>query len=389
MDLRRRWWRSAFERPHVFVLPWPGATSVRLATEAFLRENGWPISLSTADTDILLVAAPAGTDVPAQLSELADRVWGGVPAPRARLTVTDPLRVEHDLFEARTRLIDPTGQLQTKAEAGATGSPVHDKPQAAGGMEHGDMHHDGMGHGDMEHGGMETPAGLPLAGDGPDRDGLNLDVLHVALGPALPYWPAGLRLMLTIQGDVVVEADVERPEPAAVNSLWSSTDRSGPDGAARTGARKLDSLTRLFAVAGADRFALTSARIRDRLLAGAEPQSVAPDAARLRRRAAHSALLVSMTRRIPLDPDGTLHSLPAPGDVARRWTRWLEDVATALAGGEVAAEPDAQTLLSALPRLVVGRELAEVRLIVAALDPDLDELAHPTRPDTRSAPAHA
>ena len=38
----------------------------------------------------------------------------------------------------------------------------------------------------MDHGGMSMPepGGIPLAGGGPDRDGLEMDVLTVPLGPA-------------------------------------------------------------------------------------------------------------------------------------------------------------------------------------------------------------
>jgi len=52
------------------------------------------------------------------------------------------------------------------------------------------------------------PAGLPMARRGADRDGLKLDRLHVPLGPFLAHWPAGLVVQVTIQGDVVQQAEV-------------------------------------------------------------------------------------------------------------------------------------------------------------------------------------
>ena len=58
----------------------------------------------------------------------------------------------------------------------------------------GDAHEDHQGHGGHGgHGGMEMPGGLPMAGQGEDRDGLTLDRLHVPLGPLLSDWPTGLR----------------------------------------------------------------------------------------------------------------------------------------------------------------------------------------------------
>ncbi|MDP8959184.1 MAG: hypothetical protein M3N51_08310, partial [Actinomycetota bacterium] len=46
------------------------------------------------------------------------------------------------------------------------------------------------------------PYGRPLAGRGPDRDGLALDRLPARVGPAFPPFPPGLVLEVTLQGDV-------------------------------------------------------------------------------------------------------------------------------------------------------------------------------------------
>ncbi len=51
-----------------------------------------------------------------------------------------------------------------------------------------------------------APAGIPLAGGAQDRDGLEMDVLHVPLGPVLTHWPAGLVLRCRLHGDVVADA---------------------------------------------------------------------------------------------------------------------------------------------------------------------------------------
>src|SRR5699024_755889 len=67
-------------------------------------------------------------------------------------------------------------------------------------------HESHEGHGG--HGGMDmAPGGIPLAQGGDDRHGLEMDVLHLALGPVLPFWPAGLVLRCSLQGDVVVGAE--------------------------------------------------------------------------------------------------------------------------------------------------------------------------------------
>lgn len=53
-----------------------------------------------------------------------------------------------------------------------------------------------------------TPYGRPMAEQGPDRDGLQLDVVPVPLGPLFPRLPAGLVLDVKVAGDVVIEAAV-------------------------------------------------------------------------------------------------------------------------------------------------------------------------------------
>ncbi len=54
-----------------------------------------------------------------------------------------------------------------------------------------------------------APAGISLAGGAEDRDGLEMDVLHLPLGPVLPHWPAGLVVRCVLHGDVVAEVEVD------------------------------------------------------------------------------------------------------------------------------------------------------------------------------------
>ena len=54
-----------------------------------------------------------------------------------------------------------------------------------------------------------VPYGRPLAERAPDRDGLELDQLHVGIGPFFPPFPPGLVLDVKLQGDVVQAAAVD------------------------------------------------------------------------------------------------------------------------------------------------------------------------------------
>jgi hypothetical protein len=93
----------------------------------------------------------------------------------------------------------------------------NENEQGHEGMEHG-SDHEGMDHGSghegMDHGG--EVAGLPMAMTEPDRDGLQLDVLKISLGPVLAGWPTGLVLRAELQGDILAGADLSWIETSAV-----------------------------------------------------------------------------------------------------------------------------------------------------------------------------
>jgi hypothetical protein len=263
----------------------------------------------------------------------------------------------------------------------------------------------GHGMGGHEHH-MGSVAGLPMAGRAPDRDGLKLDVLHVPLGPVLPYWPAGLRLTLAIQGDVVQEAAVETVGVATSGpSFWDVPVVRAVAGerirvgevARRRAASHLDSLMRLLGVAGWEGPAVRYAVLRDRVLEG-EPAGPLMEAARpLGRRVAGSRALRRMTEGLgeldgrACDQAGVSGPVAiAAGDVWARLQQWVRSAEEDLArsddnswvtdvegprGRLDRAEPPSAALLAVLPELLVGAELAGVRLIVASLDPDVAELA--------------
>ena len=71
-----------------------------------------------------------------------------------------------------------------------------------------------------------TPYGRPMAGLGPDRDGLRLDALPLRVGPFFPAFPAGLMLDVTVAGDVVVQAAVA-PNPLVAGPLAGAGRRPG------------------------------------------------------------------------------------------------------------------------------------------------------------------
>jgi hypothetical protein len=406
VDLTGTLLRAGAARPHVLTVAMPGATAVRLAAEEQLRRRGWPAAMTPADADILLVAG----DAAASLAEVVEATWQAMPAPRARAAAVRPGEVAAALEAARARLGDRAAQRVLAAGA-RPGPAHHDGAAGHGGMDHGSMDH---GHGG---GGMEMPGGLPMADRGDDRDGLRLDQLHVPLGPVLPDWPAGLVLRLTLQGDVVRHAEAEVLGGGG-GSFWDEPWRRAAAGehvtaaeASRRGAAAhLDSLGRFLAVAGWDAAALAARRLRDDVLAGAPSGRLRRDTGRFARRVARSRVLAWLTGGMGVFTAAdaaaagvTGPALRADGDVTARYRRWCAGLAGAAerfdddsplrpdgpepprghAGGHRA--PSAG-LVSVLPRLLEGTELAAARLIVASLDPDLDQL--PARAEMGAGHGH-
>jgi hypothetical protein len=418
VDLTAGLLRVAAGRPRPLLVPVPGGTVARLAVERELRRRGWPPAISPAGTGLLVICGVPG----AGWAPVLDELWGQMPSPRARVEVRRGEEAAATLAAGRVRLADAVAQRADLADRTPAGTGRHGE-QTAGGhqMDHAQHmggHEHEMGHGQqMDHGGhgmhgeMAMPAGLAMAGRAPDRDGLMLDQLHVSLGPVLADWPAGLILRAALQGDVVQEAAVEVLDGGGrVEPFWDEPWRRAMAGEAvsrgmaarQRAACHLDSLARLLAVAGWDGAALTARALRDDLLAVVPGRAVAVRFARLSRRVGRSRLLTWLTRGLGvLTPDAAgVHGVGGPalraaGDVAARWRRWLEETAAALAEvdepgplvgdavgegprgplGDPDREAPSRALLEVLPELVVGAELAAVRLIVASLDPDTDELA--------------
>lgn len=472
MDLITRLRMSAFARPHLLVVAAPGAVELRLAVERYARERGWPAAESAADADVLAVVGTPDAGLDSVVSVLQSQI----PAPWTRVDLLDPASVAAELAAAPARLAawspTPTVAAAHSAPGGTDHDHVHTEEgrhafhpdsaahdhlrhadghhpdghderdghgrHAAGAESAGHEHHgneaghdhDGMpshgtghemgghGMGGHEMGGHEhhlgAVAGLPMAGRTPDRDGLKLDVLHVPLGPVLPYWPAGLRLSLVVQGDVVQEVTVE---PVGVKgtgaSFWDEPvlralagDRTTfEEIARRRAASHLDSLMRFLGVAGFDGPALRCAVLRDRALDGERTSPLVAAFRPLGRRVVRSRVLRRMTEGLGELDGRTCDRLGisgpaaiAAGDVWARLQEWVrltgEDLARLDDRSPVAdvegprgrldrASSPSAALLGVLPELLVGAELAGVRLIVASLDPDVAELSAQSAVSTR------
>ncbi len=393
-------WLLRHARPSVFLVTGPGGTQSRLAVERLIRERGYRQALSPAEANLLITCG----SVRGALDEAVQRVWAQLALPRARAHF-DGSSLAADvpavLDRARAELTDVEHQRRARTGPSGVGTPGQERSghdlsdehrSGEGGQVHDMSGQEGSGH-DMSD--MELPGGLAMAERGPDRDGLTLDQLHLPLGPALPDWPSGLCLRLVIQGDVVQEAAVELvDESGAGANFWAGCS-------ARAAA--LDSLCRLLSVAGWRDAGLAAQRLRDAVLAdpAAGPRAD-PDPAtcaaieKWARRIRRSRLLRWSTDGLGVCADANgADANRAHGDATARWLRWLD-----LADGAQPSDPGAvdgsgesggnrgsaldapsgnrgqaaRRTLDLLPELLVGQELAAVRLIVASLDPDLDAM---------------
>ena len=269
---------------------------------------------------------------------------------------SDPQHLEHDSHEP--------------AEQSA-----HQHHDDGGHGAHGEHGHPDMGHSghDMDHGDMEmAPAGIALAQAGEDRDGLEMDELHVRLGPFLAYWPAGLTLRCALQGDVITAAHAqmmgavpaERPQPP--RGWWTEA------------ARHADHLVDLLGLAGSPRAAARARRLRAILLAdpvdGRAARQQADALASVVRRS--WILRWALRHLAPISVvDSDRYGLPAAlaGDTYDRLLTRL-DVVRRLIRHEADA-PLLHVQNSAvehmLPALVEGLDMATARLVIAGLGIDL------------------
>ena len=371
LDLSAAVARSASRHAHALIVEVPGSWRTRVEAERNVNARGWRLAISPADADVLVVCGEPGPG----LAEAIDVVWHQMAGPRVRVDVHGGDEVGARLDEAHTGLLDtdhhrhdaqhrPTASdllaEQAGPEAETHGGHGHTDHASAGGDA-------GMDHGGHEgHGGMEmSPGGIPLAEGGEDRDGLEMDVLQVRLGPVLPYWPAGLVLRCSLQGDVIVEARIELVD-------WPA----GQDDEVVGPARRIDNIASVLALAGWDDAAAEARRIRDTALQSGD-RLAGSDLERLRRRVRRSWTLrwsLSGLRRLS-DEDAKARGLPADavGDTYDRLIAMLDKAVagvTETAGGTGSRTNEARRKLSTdhLARLVMGLDLATARLVLASLD---------------------
>ncbi|AUI53607.1 hypothetical protein AC20117_20640 [Arthrobacter crystallopoietes] len=225
-----------------------------------------------------------------------------------------------------------------------------------------------------------APEGIPLAQGGEDRDGLGVDVLHLPLGPVLPFWPAGLVLHCSLQGDVVVGADAAVVDGGS-HGVGIHSRHSGLVPAA---AVRCDNLVALLALVGMQDLAARARSARDALLRGDRGGSRG-DVERLNRVVRRSIILRwSLRGVLPLTPaDLERHSLPdrCLGDAYDRLLSLVERVRAEVNGANPGASVGAGTVpWDVVPHLVTGLEIGTVRLAVASLDldplPAVHEVGH-------------
>ncbi|MEJ5943839.1 hypothetical protein WDZ17_00835 [Pseudokineococcus basanitobsidens] len=227
-DLLARW---ALRGAAVLLVEVPGGWAVRVAVQRALTARGWREATSPADADALVVCGVPGGG----WDEVLGRTWAQLPGPRARASVRAVEDVAGVLDALAVSLGDDDAQ---RADAASRGLAPEDLAPGD------DMH----------------PGGMELAGGEDDlRDGLEMDVLRVPLGPVLPCWPAGLVLRTVLSGDVVVRGRVEvlpggargpAVEPGSVDDV----------------ARRLDAAAQVLRLAGAVDLAARAVRLRDAVI---------------------------------------------------------------------------------------------------------------------------
>ncbi len=395
----------AARRAHVLVVEVGGQWRVRAAVERAVLDRGWTLASSPADADVLAVCGSPGPE----LGEAIEGAWHQLPGPRVRIDVAARDSAPALLQDVYTRLLDTGGHRRDAQERPSAadlldasnmdhgdmdhgdmdhgemdhGDMDHGEMDHGdmdhgemdhGGMDHGDMDHGGMDHGETDHGGMDhgdmdhgdmemAPGGIALAEGGEDRDGLEMDVLTVPLGPVLPYWPGGLVVRCRLQGDVIVEASGEFLDADA--SAAAASDVT----AAEQAARSLDNLVSLLALAGWEDPAAEARNLRDELLKHGR-NAVTERFEQWQRRIRRSRLLAFALRDLSVlhAEDLAREGMPSrlAGDSHDRVLTMLDRTQQLLTGE--GAPDHVSPAVEDVARLVTGLDLAAARLVVASLD---------------------
>lgn len=337
------------QRLHLLLVDMPGAFDLRVQMERACTIRGWQLALSPADADVLVVC---GSSADSALVDAVEQVWAQLPGPRVRTQVCDVGQVDETLDNVLVAYRDWTTQTDPSAPVDRNAEEDREPAGDSHDMDEG-MDDDGSGRdmGDMD---MSGPGGIPLASGEDDRDGLEMDVLHLQLGPVLPFWPSAIIAGCTLHGDVITQVEIRH---SAMNEPSTRAES-----AADRAVYRLHCVTQLLALTGAENLAALARGCRDRAADGETP-----DLRTLQRRVERSRLLRWCLRDVGVieEPAARAHGWPSAwvGDAYDRLRRLLEEPTAA--GLSVAA------VAAALPDILAGAELASARLTVASL------LSHP------------
>ncbi len=341
--------RALVARAHVMVVEAPGTFRIRVRLEQEIAAARWCQTETVADADVLVVVGSPGPE----LTAIVDRTWMQMSEPRARVQIEDEAHIATGLGQARASLLDPAGRAPVHHQK----SPPHPAHADHDATDHHDADHESAGHDEHEHSGHDhgsmSPEGIPLAEGAEDRDGLEMDQLHLPLGPVLNHWPAGVVLHLALNGDVVTAASFEQ-----LDSPSHPPTPRGDDHAARL----LDSTGSLLSLAGLSGMSARARRLRDRCLfdTSIDPRHVHQLANRLRR--------LGVLRWLWRGTTLTTHEGRTVG--LHDQLVGLVERAARLLDGDAAANTACWPSFDTMADLMCGQELAAVRLWVAALGVD-------------------
>lgn len=359
--------RLAVRQAHVLVVEAAGHWLTRVAVERLTSARGWHLAVSPADADILAVCGSTEPELTRALASL----WDQFPGPRARIDVASPDRAAAALEHAEAALRSTVRQQADSSARAGHGTDDGDRPPARH-DDHPAAHHAGTDTGAAQ---SAPGGGIALAHGGEDRDGLEMDVLHVRLGPVLPAWPTGLVLRCHLHGDVIGEAQAYVVDAAQRGHAAGGhrTSKAGPD-VGEFAAQRCDNVARVLALAGWSDAAGRARVVRDLLLAD-KRSAAATELVRLRRQLRRSRLLRLSLRRVgPLGPGELTRLRLAPelaGDVWDRLDGMLDRADLAVSGGTGAVTALPATPPEAVASVVSGWDVATARLIVASLDIDV------------------
>lgn len=358
MGLRQRIAALALREVRVLLVEQPGWALTRIAAERALAARGWRAARSVADADALLCCGEPGPE----FDQLVERLFAQLPRPRAWERADHPDGVAAALDQI----------LAALRAGGSTAAPTKGKPARA---EDADMNHADMGGGDMS-----GPGGIPLAGGDQDRDGLEMDVLSVRLGPVLPAWPAGLVLSVTLAGDLITDCHAGLIGLEAETTLPLQVSRR------EHAALAADRIGWLLLLAGARRAERRLRQVRDGLLDGAEIPWCTRQLRRLADRLSRSRALRWSLRGLGRIDQGALQELDFAcdwsGDVLDRLHRRLSDLSDLSELVDELTDPAVRSVLPKGPSInraqldlmadtVRGLDLGAARLVISSVDIDL------------------